>query len=216
LALLALVTGFGLTFVLLSGIGIASGSSTFSMGCDFDRPFDSIGDDVLRRNLASRQGMLLTNDTPIASPPPPAPTVRLAARQDHEQDHQSYGPDMQPDGPCQRFAQSSVFEKYLSVGAFESSGCVTIHVGDARALQASITVAAEGHILVRANEDRLILRVADSLPKSALMSLMLMGSLPRKTRCCLLMLITMRSSVISLTVRVLERSLRCLTAAPAR
>ena len=34
-------------------------------------------------------------------------------------------------------------------------------------------------------------------------SLMLMGSLPRNTRCCLLMLTTSRSSVISFTVRVL-------------
>src|SRR5246127_5210538 len=36
-----------------------------------------------------------------------------------------------------------------------------------------------------------------------LISLILTGSFPRNTRCCLLMLITMRSSVISFTVRVL-------------
>src|SRR4029077_19462578 len=75
-SLVALVFGTGLVFVILSGIGIASGSfsSTGSgLGSDCVIPFESLARTFWVWVGVDGSGMLLTRVTPMASPPPPAP-----------------------------------------------------------------------------------------------------------------------------------------------
>ena len=79
------------------------------------------------------------------------------------------------------------------------------YVGDARLLHRihDGRKSAERHILIGAHKDRIGSADRESSARSlAPISLMLIASLPRNTRCCLSMEITSRSSVISLTVFV--------------
>ena len=79
------------------------------------------------------------------------------------------------------------------------------HIGDAGRFDRihDSGEGAEGHIFISADKDGLMLRVADFLFNPGGNFVDVDGVVAQKTRCCLLMLITRRSSVISFTVRVL-------------
>src|SRR5579883_3435697 len=172
LALLAVVTGLGLVLEVLSAIGIASGSSCFSWGCDLERPLDSLASTFCACVVLAGKGMALTRETPMASPPPPAPQVEpdlpgrktpnrmiIPVRATCSPTESARG---RPRWLCSR--KMSVSAAILVEGLSNDTD-----VSDTGAFNRihDRGEGSEGDILVGANEDGLVLRVTDSLAQTS-------------------------------------------------
>src|SRR5438477_3333718 len=120
--------------------------------------------------LLEGKGMLLTSDTPMASPPPPAPQTS-PRRPGRITPNRITNPAK---ARCRPTDHAIGFPNPACSKNISASACIRIqglrhdaHVGDARALHGvhHRGKSAEGHIFICANEYRLILRVADFLAK---------------------------------------------------
>src|SRR5215470_10755472 len=119
--------------------------------------------------LLAGKGMLLTSDTPIASPPPPAPHVDPPCGSSMPEKINTTARPMCRPAETARGLPSPACSKKIS-----SSACISIqrlrydaHGRDARPLDRihHRGECAEGHILIGADEYRLVLRIADFLAK---------------------------------------------------
>src|SRR5215468_22801 len=112
--------------------------------------------------LLAGKGMLLTNDTPIASPPPPAPHTS-PRRPGKMMPNRITNP---ANARCRPADQASGFPSPACSKNISASACIRVqrlrhdaHVGDAGAFDCvhHRGKRAERHILVGANEYRLVL-----------------------------------------------------------
>src|SRR5215468_9642127 len=118
--------------------------------------------------LLAGKGILLTSDTPIASPPPPAPHTS-PRRPGRITPNSTSNP---ANARCNPRETASGLRRAACSKNISASACIRVqrlchdaHVGDTGALDGvhHRGERAEGHILVGADKYRLILRVADLL-----------------------------------------------------
>src|ERR1700674_2579802 len=162
--------GFGFVFAFLSGIGIASGSFSSVLGSDWVSPLDSFARTFCVWTDLAGRGTELTRVTPIASPPPPAPQVppwppgpTTAYKMMEPAIAMCSAADqarLRPQRSCSKKISA------LAAMTFERLGH-DAHVRDSRLLDRihHCCEGAEGHVLVRTDEDGLVFRIADFLPQ---------------------------------------------------
>src|SRR6516164_6358114 len=154
-------------------MGIASGSFCFSSGSDCVRPFDSLASTFCVSTGLAGKGTLLTIDTPIASPPPPAPQVsprragRITAKTMINPVIARCRLAERASGPA-RFPRSRKMSASAAM-LFQRLGH-DAYVGYAGSLDGvhHRGKSAKRHVLIGAHINRLVLGVADFLVKFGL------------------------------------------------
>ena len=164
----------GLIFVFLSGIGIASGSFSDRLGCDFVRPFDSLPAHSVSRRIGGQGNRAHQRRSHGISAAARAPAFAAVAGSDHgiDQNQRRHCQWKAADQPSARPQRScSIKMSALAAILFQRLGN-NAHIGDARLLD-RVHHGGEGakrHIFIGAHKDRLVLRIANLLLQLAAQS----------------------------------------------